>query len=608
MHWVNRIAAVAVGAARLGFLMALFPGFVGCASVGPAQQTSVRNVLHTEKFIQAREAQRLSLKQPVSRPNPDWLSARVDQTLVCQSAYRDRVATRTVTTRPIKNAAAETVLALSAAAGGGIALAVSPGLSDVKPGPSDSSPQETARLWGAVGLGTGAVLLGHVIWVAAKSSDEESEPVITEEVRTAGSRPQDCGTEAAGPGVVRARVDERVIELGQFSSGVVELNLRSRPDSLCGDPNAGDRAAALEFVLSAGAGVTISLGEYKLKHCVAATAARRKLRLAETQLAGGVDGKRVAQGVKLVNDAGALLETLPSSDPDAGELHVEAVRLRKLAEAKAAAVSHSLVQDAVTKVDAKADDAVVSSLEAIEVSALSNTQDEARGAIYAALGRQRGVRAYSQLTLLMDGDQIARGCLESSSRCPAGLARDQWLMLLQPLTQSVAEMVAKQAASLEAATTGISKSLNPKTLAAFDTAVAQAKASAPACQRSIEALQGACGRLVDVDADASAFGEANDARLRKLRQEVAAKQRADDLRKTTLRWRRHFAECSHLQQGVRALESISYCDGACQAVVSRMRAQNERLRAFEYSEIVDEPQALQKLVDECNAAGCAACP
>jgi hypothetical protein len=589
-------------------LIALLAGTAGCASVGPAQQNTVRRLLHSEQFVQERVAQSLSLKRPVSRPTTDWLSARVDQIMVCRSAYRDKVATTTITSYPTKNMVIETILGLGAAAGGGVALTASPGASDVKPGPSESSPRETARVWGALGVGTGAVLLGHVVWVAVRASDEESDPVVSEEVRASTRAGQNCGTEPAGAGAVWARVDGRQVKLGDFSSGIVELNLRSRPEELCGDPHSGEKSAALAFVLNSGDHFKMALGEYELKHCVAATTARRKLRLAEAQLGGEVGGTRVAQAVRLVKDADALVESLPPSDPDVGELRVEAVRLRDLALTRARAVSQSLVKAAVAKVDANAEDAVALSLEAINVSILGNTRDEARGPIYAAFGRQRGLRAYSQLARLADADGPALACLQEGSGCAPALTQEKWLDLLGPLMQSATEIVAKQAVNLETATKGLNKTLNARTLAAFDESVAQAEASAPACRLAMGAVQAACMRLTAAEAGARAFADASDARLRTLRQHLADKQHAEDLQKTTLRWRRHFAECSHLQQGVRALESISYCDGACKAVVSKMRAQHEKLRSFEYSEIVEDPGALQRLVDECNAAGCETCP
>ncbi len=593
---------------RACVLAAALVGVSGCASLGAAEERNVRNVLHSERFVQHREVTRLSLGEPAAWATADRVSASVQQTWACRGAYREKVATTTITSHATKNVAVETILGLGLAAVGGVALAVAPGLSNTEPEPSESSPRERALILGGVGVGTGAILVGHAVWVSVKASDHESDAVLTEEVRAPDRDGKECGREVAGAGSVVASWGRREIALGQFPSGAVALNLRSNRDALCGDPNAGHESAKLTFVLGANDAVSIPLGEYPLKHCVMATTARRKLRLADTQLAGEVDGRRVAQAVKLIDDAGSLVSGLPPSDPDSGDLQLEVARLRTGVASKAEAVLKSLVVQSVEQIDAVAADAASSALAALDVSRVSNSEEATRKVLYAAFGRQRGERSYAGLVLLVEGDRGAKGCLQTVAGCPEGLPRERWQELVEPLVRSVAEAAEQSSSKLQTATKDLAKSQTPKTLRAFDAAASQAKTSVGACQLPLGALGAACSRLRESEREADAFVTLRGSELRALRQQIADKQRAEELKKTATRWRRHFAECSRLEQGERTAEAVGFCDDACEAVRRRMDAERMRLRKFEYFEIVDDPSLLGKLADECRAASCDVCP
>jgi hypothetical protein len=592
----------------LGALLVALPGLAGCASMGPAEQRQARHVLHSERFVQTRSPQRLSLERPVAHPGADWISARINQTSMCGSAYRERVATTTVTSHQTKNIAIETVVALGVAAAGGVALAVSPGMSDVTPPGSESSPRETARALGALGIGTGAVMLGHVVWVAVAASDKESEPMVSEQIRAASGVKQECGTERAGPGALVATLDRKEIKLAAFPAGALDLNLRSKADLLCGDPNDSGSSAALEYVLEADDQVRIGLGELALRSCVTATAARRKLQRADTQLTTTVDVRSVALAVKLLREAESLVGTLPAADSDLPELKAEVARLKTAASDKAAAVAEAATKEALGKIEAGAEDAAPSALAAIEVAMLNATQDRARSELYGAFGRQRNASRYSALAYLIDNDRGARDCLERRSGCSAALGSDRWQELLSPLVESASEAVGQRVAKLQTATKNIEKTQTAKTLASFDDATAQAKAAAALCELPLGSLVASCASLTESRAQAQAFADGREAALSKLRKEIAEKQRAEALRNTSARWRRHFAECSQLQHAIRALESVSSCEASCQAVIAKMRTQREKLRSFDYTEIVDDPAALQKLVGECQESGCETCP
>jgi len=282
--------------------------------------------------------------------------------------------------------------------------------------------------------------------------------------------------------------------------------------------------------------------------------------------------------------------------------------LHNVAATKAKAVSDSLLREALAKIDAGADDAVSAALELFDLASVSNNQDATRAAVYSGFGHQRGLRGYAGLASLVERDRGARDCLERNVGCSAELTREKWMDLLSPMIQSVTPIISQQAARLETATKGVTKGITTKTAAAFDEAIAQAKASGGACSFSPGSLEASCKRLADAQSDANAFVAAHEADMSQLRKEAAEKQRTEEQKKTTTRWRQHFAECNQLQQGIRAVESLSSCEGPCVAVVKRMRAQRDKLRAFEYSEVVADPQTLQMLVAECNAAGCETCP
>lgn len=586
--------------------------FTGCASVGPPEQRSVRSVLQSEKIVQPGAPTRLLLKGESHWDTPDQLLVSVEQENSCSDSYREKVATTVVTTRKTKNVATEALIGAAVAAAGGVALAVMPQLSDVPSSGSETSPRENARNWGIIGAAGGGLMLGHVVWVSLASMDKSSEPVITHEVRASGEKPRPCGTSPAGPGIVLATVGNRTVDLGTFETGKeVSVRPRQKADELCGDASNQDDKAFLEYVLKADGKKRVEIGQYSLRRCVSATLAARHLRDAELALGSARDAEQVGRALRLIAEAEQLISSLPRKDPDRGNVEARIGKAKAAAADKASAVLAPLTKQALEKIATDPSGGVQIALDALAVARVANSFDETAKPIYQAYASHKkiqGVDGYIVLKKVLDGDGSTKTCVETGDGCSTLMTRERLLALLAPAFQSASDAIARVAAQVDTAAKAVAKAQNTKTVTAFDGALAAAQPAGAACVGPMTALQTTCQRLNEADLAASSVARAHESQLAKLRKEIADRQRAETLKRTTRRWRAHFAECRRLRDGARALEAISNCDANCQRVVQRMRAERQKLQSFSYPEVIDDPQVLSSLADECGAAGCESCP
>lgn len=593
-------------------LAVALPATIGCATIGPAEERNARTVLQSERFVQERVPARLKLKGESHWDTPDLLLASVDQENTCQDGYREKVSTTTITSHKTKNFGVEALIGLGLGAAGGVALAVAPQLSDVSTDPNKESPRNTAQLWGGLGIAGGGVLLGHVAWAALASMDKESEPVVTHEVRASGEKPRECGSQVAGPGDVLATVGRRSITLAAVDSGKgVAINPRERADELCSDPTVQDEKAIIKYVLRSDAKMSVEIGTYTLRRCVAATTARKKIRTGSTALGSANDARQIAQVLRLLAEAQDLTASLPKNDPDKSALEEQLTKVKAAAGKKGVAVLAPLLKQTLARVEADTASAVQPALDTLEVARIANSQDDVRQVLYEAFTARTkalGFSGYVALSNLLEGDTPTKACLESGTQCSPALPQAKLVTLIEPTIKGGSDAVGTDAAQLTAATKAVAKAQTAKSVKAFDAALAGTRASVSACKNPLAGLKASCQPLLAADDAASSFASINSSQLTRVRDETAASERAASLKRTTQRWRTHFAACRRLQDGVRAVDALSSCDSGCQQAISRMRAEAVRLRNFTYSESVDDPVVLRGLTDECNAAGCETCP
>lgn len=584
----------------------------GCASVLPPETSTVRNVVRSESIVQAQRPMGVRLKGSVLWVTPDRLSVSIDQITGCDDGYRDTVQTTRVVSRETKGLGTEVGVGAALAGLGGIGLVVAPGLSDQASG-SDASPQDTAITWGAIGLATGAIILGHAVYIAAKGADDVSEPDTTIERRSAGRPLRACGTTAAGAGRIVAEVADRSTEITtvQGGSGIL-IEPRAAATRLCGDPADINKVATLRYFSANNDNLNVVLDKYPLRRCVVATVARKKFAAADSALSNAKDTPTLIWAFQSLDDATAGARSLPTTDPERAELLLTATRLSGLAVNRAKVLTAPLVDEATQAIDVNVLTSAQSVAKAMRVARLADDGAARWKQLYGrfvARAKERGVAGYAATQELLVADGQTRGCLFGVDGC-APSEREEARRTLSPVSDAAATSVEKQATELRAATAALAKQVNTKAVQRCDRALENARDVRKVCAQGdlLSPMDAQCAAFTAADSNLSAELTTHATRVAEIRAASAQDERRRTTERAAKAWRTHFGECRRLISAIQQLQGLSSCDAACQQVRTRMVAERARLANFHVDDPIDDSKLRETLSSECGKAGCEACP
>jgi hypothetical protein len=585
---------------------------VGCASVVGSHERQVKTVLSSKSVVKERFVTGLFWTREPEWQTPDRLTVELFQHNGCRAGFEDTVSTTTVTSTETKDVGLVTAWGLGLAASGGVALAVSPSLSDQKSTDDKTSSRESAVALGAVALGAGVLMVGQAAYIALKSADAESEPSISHQVRAESGPVHACGSAVAGPGKVVAHLDDKSYDLESFSSGKgLLIAPRQYAQQLCRDRGDVKKSVRLEYVLAGTGNVRLVLGKYRLLACVSATVASDQTALATSLLTGQSDAEVVARAVRLMQDAEELAQSLPQTDPERSSVVGKVANGKALARARASELLSPLFKKALVAIDADVSTAVPAANDALSVSALT---DDAVGywrkvyQAFVARAAHRGFEGYELVQKLLVADTVTNSCL-TSANCPHWLKQEEARAALDPAAAEASNAIALGTKKLDGANVAVTKKATVASVRNFDEAVMRTRGMVSSCRSGAPALSTeTCANLLQADARASVTLARDESKLTQIRNDEARAQHLMRQKDAVQAWHQHFAECRRLQSGIDALEAVSICNDACQKIVGKMRQERERLRGFSVDELVIDPVALGKLRTECSQASCEACP
>lgn len=540
------------------------------------------------------------------------IRASIQREELCYTVSFNEIEHQKVRTFEAENVALDIAGGLILGAGAGVLFGLAPTMSDEIRLNADG---EEMASYQQLAVGSGIVLalsslwaLGNGVLVYSKTGDRTYDTPWTTLEEQSQSAHRTCGTTDVSAGIVQIFAGERVLGQSKFSDGRLDLDLRS-----------GSRACLDASILGQTVKISVQpdnstesvvVTELNLDDCIHAIAARQRLDLAQKQLETFSTPIEFARVAIHLNEANALLEKLPTEDPDRARLTTRHAELH----ASTASTSGKLLDDSLlafrqTLTHASAQSAVESARASLELSyfvegARLATWERVYGDFVKA-SQSNLFDSHAALEKLLEQDESTRSCLvaslstEAVTSCPAELDRELVGQTFAPIQTRMISSLDQQTNRLNSAARQLEKKI---TEANFDALAHQfdlSEQTLELCNPGLwaETLQSSCAQLNQSRDQAVRIARASQTALEQIR-----------IKNTAKAWRGQFAQCRKVAQASQAFRAVQRCDASCQKIRARVIDDYNQLRNFSVEDATWDTETLTKVRSECREAGCPSCP